>query len=35
MLRDHIGGSMTLDQSQARLDESYSSTTWEVGGHGR
>ena len=24
----------TVEQSQARLDESYAATTWEVGGHG-
>jgi len=34
MLRDHIGLPMTVEQSQARLDESYAATTWEVGGHG-
>jgi PPOX class probable FMN-dependent enzyme len=34
MLRDHIGLPMTEEQSQARLDESYATTTWEVGGHG-
>ena len=32
MLRDHIGLEMTVEQSQARLDESYATTTWEVGG---
>ena len=32
MLRDHIGLDMTVEQSQARLDESYATTTWEVGG---
>jgi uncharacterized protein len=32
MLRDHIGMEMTVEQSQARLDESYAATTWEVGG---
>ena len=32
MLRDHIGLDMTVEQSQARLDESYAATTWEVGG---
>ncbi len=32
MLRDHIGLDMTVEQSQARLDESYRTTTWEVGG---
>lgn len=32
MLRDHIGLPMTVEQSQARLDESYATTTWEVGG---
>jgi PPOX class probable FMN-dependent enzyme len=32
MLRDHIGVEMTVEQSQARLDESYAATTWEVGG---
>src|SRR3954447_3242660 len=35
MLRDHIGLPGTVEQSQARLDESYAATTWEVGGHGR
>jgi uncharacterized protein len=34
MLRDHIGLDMTVEQSQARLDESYATTTWEVGGKG-
>jgi PPOX class probable FMN-dependent enzyme len=32
MLRDHVGLDMTVEQSQARLDESYRTTTWEVGG---
>jgi PPOX class probable FMN-dependent enzyme len=32
MLRDHIGLEMTVEESQARLDESYKATTWEVGG---
>jgi PPOX class probable FMN-dependent enzyme len=32
MLRDHIGLSMTVEESQARLDESYAATTWAVGG---
>lgn len=32
MLRDHIGLEMTVEQSQARLDEGYAATTWEVGG---
>src|SRR5258707_4537687 len=35
MLRDHIGQEMTVEQSQARLDESYARTTWEVGGRPR
>jgi uncharacterized protein len=32
ILRDHIGLPLTVEQSQARLDESYAATTWEVGG---
>ena len=32
MLRDHVGLPMTVEQTQARLDESYAATTWEVGG---
>ena len=32
MLRDHIGLDMTVEQSQARLDDGYAATTWEVGG---
>lgn len=32
MLRDHIGLDMTVEDTQARLDEGYAATTWDVGG---
>ena len=27
-----VASGLTVEQSQARLDESYATTTWEVGG---
>ena len=29
---EHMGLEMTVEQSQTRLDDSYATTTWEVGG---